>query len=124
MGLMASVTEHARIVVRGRHLRETARFGGIFLVATDTKRGHVGECGFGGHGVAALGVYGLRPVASFTGDMRMLARGTRVCLIGVTNDALRLPAEDHWPRPNQIQGRRPVVAVPAKAFGDHGLANQ
>ena len=124
MGLMARVTEHAGIVIRGSDLREIARLGGVFQVAPDAKRGHIGERGLGGDGVAAIGVFGLRAVAGFAGNMRVFPGGARLRLIGVTKHALRLAGEGHGPRPKQIEGRGAVVPVLAESLGDHGLANQ
>ena len=124
MGLMAGVTEHAGVVVRGGHLREIARLGGVFLMAADAERGHVGERGLSGDRVAAVGVFGLRPVACFAGNVSMLTCRARLGLIGVTQNALRLAGEDYGPRPEQIQGCGAIVAVLAKGLGDHCLANQ
>jgi len=121
---MAGVTERACIVVRGRDLREITRLGGVLLVAADAERGDIGERRLGGDRVAAVGMRRLRPVTRFAGHVSVFTRGSRLGLIGVTQDALRLAGEDHGPRSDQIQGRGPVVAVPAKALGNHRLANQ
>ena len=121
---MAGIAKHARIVIRGHDLWEIARLGGIFLVATDAKRGHVRERGFGGGRVAAIGVRRLRPMARFARNMSVLTRGTCLGLAGVTQEAPRLAGEYYRPRADQIQRRRAIVAVSAKALGDQSLANQ
>jgi hypothetical protein len=122
--LVAGVTKRARKVIRGSHLRKIAGFGGILLMATDAKSGYIGERRLCSDRVTAVGVRGLRPVARLAGNVGVLTRSPSLSLIGMAKDALRLSGKGHGPCADQVQGGRPVVAVPAKALGDHGLADE
>lgn len=121
---MAGVARHAGVVIRGRHLRELARLGGVLLMAADAECGHVGQIGLGRDRVATVGVNGLRTVAGFARDVSMFPGGTCFGLIGVAKDALRLAGEGDRPRPEQVESGGAIMAVFPEGLGDHGLANQ
>lgn len=121
MGFVAGVAQHAAGVFGGHHLREGLGFGHVFFVAAGAEGRDVGEFGFERAGV--VGVFGLRAVAGFAGDLGVASGGTHGRLIVVAENASGLSGVGDGVFANGGQGAGAVVAVLSEVFGDDGAAD-
>ena len=117
MRLMARIASHAARVLGGDHLWKPCGLGRIFFVAPAAEVGDVGQLGDVGGGI--FGVLRQRTVASFAGDVRVLAGGAGFGLVIVAQDALVLARVSDGALVDFIQRGGSIVAVLAEGLGDN-----
>src|ERR1035438_2383483 len=107
--LVAGIAGDAAVVFGGHHLRKALGFGGIFFVTAPAEVGHLGQLGNVGAGI--VGMLGQGSMAGFAGDVGMFAGGAELGLFVVAQHAGILPGVADGAGADQVERRRPVMAV-------------